>query len=33
MSTGGEHGQGGTAGGDGVEAAFSKLNSWYKPTT
>lgn len=33
MSTGGEHGQGGTAGGDGVEAAFNKLNPWHKPTT
>lgn len=33
MSTGGEHGQGGTAGGDGVEAAFNKINPWHKPTT
>ena len=33
MSTGGEHGQGGTAGGDGVEAAFNKLNPWHKSET
>ena len=32
MSTGGEHGQGGTAGGDGVEAAFNKLNPWHTNT-
>ena len=33
MSTGGEHGQGGTATGDGVEAAFNKLNPWHKSET
>ena len=32
VSTGGEHGQGGTAGGDGVEAAFNKLNPWHTTT-
>ena len=30
MTTGGEHGQGGSADQDGVADAFSRLNPWYK---